>query len=254
MRPLVLVQLSDCHVGADWGDGDAVLRLAAAVDAVGALQTSPAAVLLSGDVVDHGAAAEYEQARDLLAPLAAPLHVLPGNHDDRAELRRCFGLPGAGDEPVQYAVDLGPLRLVVADTQRPGDERGELDAARLSWLDSTLAEAPDMPTLLALHHPPITTGVPAFDEVGLPAPDRHAFAEIVAAHPQVLRILAGHLHCAVAGDVAGRTVLAAPSTYVQARLDPGTEEIVLSDEPRGFAVHVLVEREVVSHVESVERA
>ena len=209
-------------------------------------------MLVSGDLADHAADAEYEQLRELLAPLDAPLYVLPGNHDDRLALRRHFGVPGAGDEPVQYAVDIGPLRLVVLDSTRAGEDEGELDADRLAWLDATLAAAPDTPTLVALHHPPLLTGIPAFDEIGLPAADRRALGRVVEGHPQVRRIVGGHVHRAISAELGGRSVLAAPSTYVQARLDFGAGEIELSaDDPLGFAVHAWLDGELVSHVQPV---
>jgi 3',5'-cyclic-AMP phosphodiesterase len=250
-RPFLLVQLSDPHVGADWGDGDAVARLAAAVDAVAALEPGADAVLVSGDLADHAVDAEYEQVRGLLARLDATAYVLPGNHDDRFALRRHYGVPGAGAEPVQYAADLGPLRLVVLDSTRPGEDRGELDAARLDWLDATLAAAPGVPTLLALHHPPLVTGIPAFDEIGLPSADRRALGEVVAAHPHLRRIVGGHMHLAVSGEIGGRGVLAAPSTYVQAQLDFSAAEIRLSSEPAGFVAHAFRDGELVSYVEAV---
>jgi 3',5'-cyclic-AMP phosphodiesterase len=212
----------------------------------------PDAVLVSGDLADHAADAEYEQLRELLAPLEAPLYVLPGNHDDRLALRRHFGVPGAGDEPVQYATGVGPLWLVVLDSTRVGEDAGELDANRLAWLEATLAAAPDAPTLLALHHPPLLTGIPAFDAIGLAAADRHALGRVVEGHPQVRRIVGGHVHRAISAELAGRSVLAAPSSYVQARLDFGAEEIELSaDDPPGFAVHAWLEGELVSHVQPV---
>src|SRR5919199_5008919 len=119
MRPFLLVQLSDPHVGADWGGGDSAAMLAAAVASVRNLVPKPDAGLVSGDLADHAADAEYEQVRDLLAPLEAPLYVLPGNHDDRLALRRHFGAPGINGQPVQYAADLGALRLVVLDSTEP---------------------------------------------------------------------------------------------------------------------------------------
>ena len=210
-------------------------------------------MLVSGDLADHAADVEYAQVRELLAPLEAPLFVLPGNHDDRTALRRHFGVPGTDGEPVQYAADLGPLRLVVVDSTRPGEDRGELDADRLAWLQTTLAAAPETPTLLALHHPPFATGIPGFDRVGLPPDDRHALGQVVEGHPQVRRIVAGHLHRTMSADLGGRSVLAAPSTYVEMRLEFGAEEIQVSHEPRGFAVHALVDGELVSHVQVVHR-
>jgi 3',5'-cyclic-AMP phosphodiesterase len=176
---------------------------------------------------------------------------LPGNHDDRGGLRRHFGVPGADDQPVQYAAELGPLRLVVLDSTRAGEDRGELGPDRLAWLETTLAAAPEVPTVLALHHPPLATGIAGFDKIGLPAADRRALANVVEAHPQLRRIVAGHLHRTISAGLGGRAVLAAPSTYIQAQLEFGVGEVRLSDEPCGFAVHALVDGELVSHVQPV---
>jgi 3',5'-cyclic-AMP phosphodiesterase len=228
-----------------------VAMLAAAVEAARALERSPDAVLISGDLADHAADVEYEQVRELVAPLEAPVYVLPGNHDDRDALRRHFGVAGDDYQPVQYAVELGPMRLVVLDSTCAGEDRGELDGDRLGWLDAALGAAPDVPTLLAMHHPPFAIGIRARDEVGLPLADQRALGEVVRRHPQVCRIVAGHVHRTVSAELAGRGVLAVPSTYVQAQLDFAAEEIELSADPSGFAVHALVDRELVSHVQPV---
>jgi 3',5'-cyclic AMP phosphodiesterase CpdA len=248
----LLFHLSDPHIGADWGVGDPIAKLAAAVEAARAVEPNPDAVLLSGDVADHAADDEYEQAKAILARLGAPLYVLPGNHDDRRAMRRHFGLAGTDGQPVLYAVDLGPMRLVVLDSTCVGEARGELDADRLAWLDEALAAVPQSPTILAMHHPPLATGVPAWDEIGLPPADRRALADVVTRHPQVCRIVAGHVHRTASAELGGRSVLAIPSTYVQARLDFAAQEIDLSAEPPGFAVHALVDGELVSHVQPVQ--
>ena len=250
-RPFLLVQLSDPHIGATWAGGDPVARLRAAVESVRRLPDVPDAVLISGDLADNAADGEYELVRELLAQLGASVHVLPGNHDDRDTLRRHFDLAGATGTPVQYGVDLGPLRLVVLDSTRPGEDRGELDAGRLRWLDDQLAGAADRPTLLALHHPPVSTGIAAWDEVGLSAADRTALADVLHRHPQVRRITAGHVHRTMTGELAGRAVLAVPSTYVQTRLSFNSGHIETAAEPPGFAVHALLDGEVASHVQPV---
>ena len=252
-QPFFLVQLSDFHIGAEWMDADPVARLAAAIESVKALCPQPDAVLVTGDIAHNATDAEYEQVLELLAPLRVPLYVLPGNHDDRRALHRNFGVPGGDGEPVQYAADVGPLRLIAIDTTRPGEDPGALDAARLGWLDEELATAPTTPTLLAMHHPPVLTGVPPWDELGLPDADRQALGEVIARHPQVRRIVAGHVHHTIIGELAGRAVLTVPSTYVQLRLDFRLQELELADEPAGFAVHTVLDGEVVSHVQPVER-
>jgi Icc protein len=249
--PFLLVQLSDPHIGADWGGGDSIARFAAVVDAVLALGAKPDAVLLSGDLADHATDSEYLQVRELLAPLDVPVHVLPGNHDDREALRRHFHLPGVGAEPVQYAVDVGPVRLVVVDTTRPGDDAGELDEERLRWLDRELAAVPGLLTLIAMHHPPLRTGIPVMDGVGLRPEDSDALASVLDRHGHAQRIVAGHMHRAITGDVAGRAIVVAPSSYLAVALDFHAEEIVLTDEPPGFAIHTLLDDRLVSHVARV---
>ncbi|MFL5959981.1 MAG: metallophosphoesterase [Gaiellaceae bacterium] len=248
-RPFLLAQLSDPHIGAEWAGGDPVAGLAAAVEAVAALR--PDAVLVSGDLADHAADREYELVRELLAPLRMPLHVLPGNHDDRRLLHRHFGVPGGSGEPVRYSVELGPLRLVVLDTTRPGEDPGALDTARLGWLDAELEKGPHLPTLLAMHHPPLATGVPAWDDFGLPAADRLALRDVVERHPQVRLLVAAHVHRVITGELAGRPVLTAPSTYVQAEPNFDSGAIEWAHEPVGFALHVVLDGELTSHIQLV---
>jgi 3',5'-cyclic-AMP phosphodiesterase len=246
--PILLAQLSDPHIGGGWGPRDPVEALAAAVRAVGELDPRPAAVLVTGDLTEAGTDHQCEQARTLLEELPVSFHVLPGNHDDRAALRRHFDLPGAGAEPVLYAVDLGAARLVILDSTRPGEDRGELDDERLAWLDGVLGEAGRTPTILAMHHPPIVTGMPPMEAMGLPEADRRALAAVLARHPQVRRVVAGHMHRPFAGALDGRAVLAAPSTYVQLRLDFTATELEVTGEPVGFALHAVMGDDVASHV------
>lgn len=217
------------------------------------LRPAPDAVLVTGDLTEHSDDAEYDQVRELLASLDVPLFVLPGNHDEPAALRRHFVVPGVDSGPVHYAADLGALRLVVVDTTRPGENPGALDEERLSWLDAELAAEPGTPTVLAMHHPPLFTGIPPLDEIGLPTEDRRALGVVMERHPQVRRIVAGHMHRTIAGELGGRAVLAAPSTYMQARLDLRSEELQTVPEPIGFAVHVLRDGELISHIQTVER-
>ena len=250
--PFLLVQLSDPHIGADWSGGDPLSSLAVAIEAVRSIRPRPDAILISGDLAHSGADSEYAAMRELLEPAGVPLFALPGNHDDRALLRRHFDLPGSGTEPVRYAAEIGPIRLLVLDSTVPGRDGGQLDAEQLDWLDSELAANPDTPVVVALHHPPFATGLPPFDRIGVAPEDAAAFAAVVARHKNVQRIVAGHVHRAITGEVGGRPALTAPSTYEQALLDFSTEELVINAQPIGFAVHVLIDGKLVSHFHAVE--
>lgn len=246
-----VIQISDLHLGASWPTGDPARALARAVDAVNAFPATPAAILVTGDLTDVATAANYERAREELSRLQAPILALPGNHDGREPMRRCFDLPGEGDESIQYAVDLDPFRVLALDTVDPGSDAGSLDGGRLSWLEAELARAPERPTLIAMHHPPLLTTVRAWDEIALAAADREALERVVAANPQVLGLVAGHLHRTVFSDLAGRPVLAIPSVYEQAKLDFGLTDFEMSTDPPAFAVHTLVDGRLVSHIQPI---
>jgi len=250
-QPTLLVQLTDLHVGGNENGLDPLPRLEAVLEAVRSLPNRPDAVLVSGDLTDDGAAEGYRLAKEMLAALELPLHVLPGNHDDRRRLRETFGLPGDGDEPINYSAWVGDLRLVAFDSIVPGQDPGDFPPEQLRWLQEELATEPEAPTLLALHHPPLSTGIAEWDEINLSGSQRETLSEVVARHPQLLGIAGGHLHRVAASSLAGRPVLAAPSTYWQVRPNffEGDEYGVV-DTP-GFAIHALREGELYSQAESV---
>jgi 3',5'-cyclic-AMP phosphodiesterase len=250
-KPFLLLQISDTHLGADWRGVDPEPCLRRVVGAILALPQRPDALLVSGDLTQNGTAEEYARVRELLAPLGLTPHVLPGNHDRRGPLREAFGLPGIGEEPVSHAVDLGPLRLVCLDSTIPGSDAGSLDGGRAEWLDAALAAEREKPTVLALHHPPFATEMPGFDRIGLAPEGRAALAEVLGRHPQVVGIVAGHVHRTLVAEVAGRPAITVPSTYLQAVLDFVSPEIGMSPDPPGFAVHAWRDGALVSHVQSV---
>jgi Icc protein len=254
--PVTLVQLSDLHLRAgDSGEGPAT-RLERAVRQVAALQPRPSAVLLSGDIADVPSDAAYEQAHELLAPLELPVHAIPGNHDDRDSLRARFGpVPAAAGAPLRFAVSYGALRVVCCDSTLPGEDGGALGAEQLSWLDHTLGEQQETSTLLALHHPPVLTGVLVMDAIALAAADRVALEALLERHPQVRSTTCGHVHTAMTTSFAGRPLLICPSTNSALRLDlRGREDISFSTgEPLGFAVHTLIDGRLVSYVQPVKQ-
>lgn len=249
--PFTIVQLTDPHLGATWSP-DPAAALAAAIGTVErVLPAAPDAVIVTGDVASTPSDAEYEQARGLLARVSAPVYALPGNHDDRAMLRRHFDQPITTADTLSYVADLGPVRLVALDSQRPGHAGGEIDRARLEWLDRVLGEDPATPTLLAMHHPPVVTGLPGMDAIGIPEPDRLALADIVTRHRQVQLIAAGHVHRTLIGQLGGTPVVAVASTDAQLALDFVDDELRFLNEPACVAVHVLVDGRLVTHIQPV---
>ncbi|HWE35142.1 MAG TPA: metallophosphoesterase, partial [Isosphaeraceae bacterium] len=123
-RPFLLAQISDLHLGEPAISG--VKPKKSLREVIAALEKLPNpvdAIVVTGDLAEHAKPEEYRLADELIGRLGVPFYVLAGNHDDRATMREAFALPGAADEPIDYAVDLGPLRLVVVDSTIPGEDR-----------------------------------------------------------------------------------------------------------------------------------
>jgi 3',5'-cyclic-AMP phosphodiesterase len=252
----LLAQLSDPHLVAGPGDTASADALAAAVRAVLRLDPAPDAVLVSGDVTNTADAASYARAAEVLAPLPMPVHVLAGNHDDRAALRAAFPLGAEaaadGDAPYRWTVRCGELRLVGCDTTVPGSDAGRFGAESIAWLSARLAEEPLVPTIVAMHHPPILTGLPALDRIGLPADQREALEDLLARSPQVLRVVAGHVHRASANTLGGCGVVTCASTNIASELDFQAPDMVLANEPPSFLVHALLDSgALITHVQPV---
>ncbi len=244
--PTILVQVTDLHIREPgrlaYRRVDTSAYFRAMVDAVLALRQRPHAVVISGDLTDFGRADEYASLQAQLASLEAaglPIYLMPGNHDDRAELRRTFSTHAyLGDGPfVQFAVDVGPLRLLALDTCMPMQSAGTLDADRLAWLEHQLDASTDRPVVIAMHHPPFETLIGHMDKIGLLAggPELEA---IVYRHSNVERVICGHLHRAI--DVRfGGTIASTcpgPAHQVCLDLDPNAES-AWTLEPPSFRVH-----------------
>jgi 3',5'-cyclic-AMP phosphodiesterase len=246
-----VLQLTDPHVGADWRPAAPLDTLRAVIATVRALPDRPQAVLVTGDLTNDGKAEQYAQLAAALAELELPLYVLAGNHDSRPALRAAFDVPGEGDALIQYAIELDGLRVVMLDTQRSGEPGGELGPDRLAWLAGELSSRRNTPTLVAMHHPPIITGIEAMDAIGLPDADRAGLATVLEEHPQVIGVVAGHVHRTITGSIAGRPVVTIPSTYAQLMLDLTRSDLQMVDAPLGFGLHLIVAGRLVSHVETL---
>jgi 3',5'-cyclic AMP phosphodiesterase CpdA len=254
---MLIAQITDTHIKPEgtlaYRRVDTAGFLARAVDHILHLDPQPDCVLATGDLVDGGTAEEYQRLRHLLAPLPMPVCLIPGNHDDRDALRRVFAdhayMPRTGF--IQYVIDDGPVRLIALDTLVPGSGGGLMDTERIAWLDARLGEARSKPTLVFMHHPPFKTGIAYMDTIGLEGAD--ALGDVVRRHPQVERVVCGHLHRSIQSRWAGTVASTAPSTAHQLSLDVRQEAALgWTLEPPGYALHLWREDVgLVSHVATV---
>ena len=221
---MLIAQITDTHIKAAgrlaYRRVDSADKLVNCVAHLDALATRPDVVLLTGDLVDLGRPEEYALLREILSPLRMPIHVIPGNHDERGAMRKAFAdhayLPRTG-EFLQYVLEDYPLRLIGLDTVVPGEQRGELCEARLGWLDAQLRRAPERETVIFMHHPPFLTGLANMDWQN--CHNGEALGALLERHRQVTRILCGHVHRPVHLAWHGVTASIAPSPSHSCVLD-----------------------------------
>ncbi len=255
-----LVQLSDLHIydparpAQDIIDTAACVRTAVAL--IGSLSETPHAVVITGDLGDLGSDIEYERLAQLLQPLRMPVYLLPGNHDNRAALRRCFPThaylqQSTCDDFIQYDVQVGGLRLIALDTVAPGQPYGELCERRLAWLEERLEHhrRASTPVVIAMHHPPFPTFIEHMDAMRL-LRGATELERLVSRYPNVERIICGHVHRSIERRFGGTLVQVAPSTAHQIALDfAPSARPHWNLEPAGFRLFALGEDGVlVSHL------
>jgi 3',5'-cyclic-AMP phosphodiesterase len=258
---LILLHLSDLHVRPHGVPAyrvvEASMLAERALRAAATFRPTFDAVVLSGDLTDNGLPSEYDQLRHMLRRHLGgrPVFVIPGNHDRREYFRQALAdYPGvvAHEKFVQYVVEDLPVRLVMLDSVVPGAGHGELCAERLAWLDARLAEAPERPTFVVLHHPPMRCGLKLYDAINLHSTD--ALGAVLARHRQVERILCGHHHRSMTGRLGHAVVSVAPGVAHQGafELDDDRGRFVL--EPPGFHVHLrLPDGGIATHMVFVEQ-
>jgi 3',5'-cyclic AMP phosphodiesterase CpdA len=220
---MIIAQISDTHILAKASDephaasrADNLRRCIADIN-----RQDVDAVIHTGDSVHHGTGDEYAHLRQISRELKAPLFLTPGNRDRHSALLAAFDnlsyLPRSGSF-FHYAVEDYPVRLVALDSVSAGERKGVFCPIRIKWLEETLAQEPDKPTILFIHHPPFDVGdhyVGGYREV------RHAedLASVVRRHSQIQRLLCGHVHRIHRESWAGTTATIMPSVAVDLRKD-----------------------------------
>lgn len=257
---LTIAQITDLHVTSakdPLNKRRNEQRLRQVLKTVHELRPRPIAIIATGDLVDRGEPEEYVELREVMQDCEIPVYYGVGNHDNRIAFLEAFEGPMARTDEngfVQYAVDFGPMRLVMVDTLEQGQNEGGFCEKRAAWLARTLDEAPDQPTCVALHHPPIPSGIQWMD----PEPDApwiRRLADTMRGREQVQVMICGHVHRSYLGLFAGRVVAAAAATSIQLTLDltavdmehPDGREILV-EEPPGYTLVMAESGQLITHM------
>lgn len=256
---MLIAQITDCHIGFDPADPeeDNVRRLRAVLDVLAHGPNRPDLVLLTGDLTAHGEPESYARLVAVLSGYDLPLHLIVGNHDERGAFCAAFPAAPVLDGFVQYELSHPGLRLIALDTVEPGRHGGAFCADRAAWLSAQLDADPDTPVLIAMHHPPIVSGLDWLDGTGN-EPWIARFTAAIGGRRQVRGIIAGHLHRTVHTTFAGIPLTVCPASAPAVALDltqidpgqPDARAMVVA-EPAGYALHHWNGACLISHIGAI---
>jgi Icc protein len=256
---MLIAQITDVHLGFERDNPDEFnrQRLDETLRALAAMIPRPDLLLATGDLVDSGDDSDsYARFREAVSALPFPVFTALGNHDGRAAFQANFPDAPMAEGFHQYAIEEGPLRILVLDTLEEGRHGGSFCETRAAWLRARLAEAPERPTVIVLHHPPIETGLSWMTE-NPEAEWVKRLEAIVSAHANIVAMIAGHLHRPLVTQWAGTTLAVCPSTAPQVALDldeidpdrPDERPMIVADPP-SYAVHLWNGRHLVTHFDT----
>ena len=186
----------------------------------------PRAVLLTGDLV-HDDPGGYAALRAQFAGIGVPVHCLPGNHDESAEVARHLAGPPF---VLEFAPRHGEWMFVMLDSTVPGEHGGHIAEEQLLRLDAVLTDAPDAHALVCLHHHPVPHGSAWLDELMLDNAD--AFFSVLARHAGVRGVAWGHTHQPFEGMKGRIRLMGTPSTCMQFAQD--ADEFAVDDRPPAY--------------------
>ena len=253
--PYEFLHITDTHLtvpnAGDHGHYEGALRedLARFLSTIGEHSPNARSVMITGDLVDNGVAAEYEVYLQALDSAVTPVHLIPGNHDhmrgiyDTVISRNNYltndGTPDLYEEyigPRWYSFDVAGLHVVGMDWH--SHELSTDHEVQNAWLRADLARLePGSPWILLFHDQP---GASVLE--GLPW--------------QPIATFSGHWHTSRVVDVDGTLHVNSPTTFF-ASLDyspPAFRHVTWDGEQITLRTEVLLSRGIPGALTSVSTA
>ena len=218
---LTFVQISDSHIGfhqAPNQDPGSTLKLA--VDAINALPTQPQFVIHTGDVTHLSKPAQFDDAKQILGTLRAPLYAIPGEHDviGADGLKTYFANFARKDAPQGwYSFDVGGAHFVSIVNVFNFEKMGLIGNEQLDWIGKDLAAQKKSTPIVVFGHVPLYT---VYEPWGWLTEDGGKVVAMLQRFDNVT-VLNGHIHQILEhteGNIRFRT--AAGTAYPQPA--PGT--------------------------------
>lgn len=158
-------------------------------------------LFVNGDLaLKDGQPGDYATFVELMKPLrhgGIDVHLTLGNHDNREKFwEGCWELTENKKKlPLRHldVITSAVVNWVLLDSlEQTNSTPGELGESQLAWLDRSLRDAPDRPTIIVVHHNPQSTPEELKKNTGLV--DTAGLMSVVDRHPKVKAWIFGHTH------------------------------------------------------------
>jgi 3',5'-cyclic AMP phosphodiesterase CpdA len=211
---MIIAQISDTHIALNSPDADQrIADFERTIADINVLDPAPDVIIHTGDVVHNGQQNEYAEAVRILAKARAPVYVVPGNKDDRANLRAAFSPHGyleSGSGFIAYAIDDYPVRLIAVDTLNAGSNKGDFCYQRADRLIELIDVDNRKPIAVLAHHPPYMVQVGP-DPLNFETSDMmERLGRCLRHSARVIAVFSGHVHRSTAGYVGEIPVSVVP--------------------------------------------
>ena len=259
---MLIAHISDFHVVPEpqlcYGYSNTRLSLLRTINRLNHMLPRPDIVIITGDLVDEPSPEAYETLGGILQKLVLPFLVIPGNHDDRVQLAALFpdntcltGSNAAANFIQTMGEGQDATRLIAFDAVVSGKEYAEITLQGLQWLESALEQTSPFPTMIAMHHPPVLTGLAFMDAFQPPLSSE--LTNLLIAAPHVKLIMCGHVHRQIDGMLGHARIASAGSTAHQFALATDVDSVPrLSGEPPLIRLHLWRKETVTSFTVPVD--
>lgn len=236
---MIIAQISDTHITLDAPDAERRMRdFAETIADINALDPAPDVIVHTGDIVHNGKAEEYAQAVSILAEARAPVYVLAGNRDDRANLHAAFSAAGylaADSGSIAYSIEDFPIRLIMLDTLSIRSNKGDFSAEQIKHLIGMIDADTKKPIAVFTHHPPFVVTVGP-DPINFETPEIMETLRRALQHSgRIIGIFSGHVHRMTAGHVG--KIPAKVATCIATPLRKGEYPPHMKDRPIYYLHH-----------------
>jgi predicted phosphodiesterase len=195
-KPFTFLQISDTHIGFDKAANPHARETAMqAIEKIKALPHQPDLILHTGDITHLSTDAQFDDAKQILSGLKAPVFYVPGEHDflDEGQGKTFLTHYGKGTKGTGwYSFDHNGVHFVALNNVanlKPGG-MAHIGEEQLAWLKSDLAGLSASTPIIVFGHIPLWT---VYEQWGWGTDDSAQALALLRRFGSVT-VLNGHIH------------------------------------------------------------